>query len=98
MYRGKGMRRRFAHALVAALAGPIAPATALAQLAPDDCANKPAGTAPLGSQSLLRGLAVAGNRLAAAGERGHGLLSDDQGATWRQAKSVPPRVMLTAVY
>ena len=32
------------------------------------------------------------------GERGHVLLSDDQGATWRQAKSVPTRVMLTAVY
>ena len=26
------------------------------------------------------------------------LLSDDQGATWRQAKSVPTRVMLTAVF
>ncbi len=34
----------------------------------------------------------------AVGERGHVLLSDDQGATWRQAKSVPTRVMLTAVF
>jgi photosystem II stability/assembly factor-like uncharacterized protein len=34
----------------------------------------------------------------AVGERGHVLLSDDQGAKWRQAKSVPTRVMLTAVF
>jgi photosystem II stability/assembly factor-like uncharacterized protein len=92
------MRRRFAHALVAALAGTIAPVTGLAQLDPDDFANKPAETAPLASQSLLLDLAVAGKRLVAVGERGHVLLSDDQGATWRQAKSVPTRVMLTAVY
>ena len=26
------------------------------------------------------------------------MLSDDQGATWRQAKSVPTRVLLTAVF
>jgi photosystem II stability/assembly factor-like uncharacterized protein len=31
------------------------------------------------------------------GERGHILLSDDQGKTWRQAK-VPTRALLTAVY
>jgi photosystem II stability/assembly factor-like uncharacterized protein len=34
----------------------------------------------------------------AVGERGHVLLSDDQGATWRQATSVPTRDMLTAVF
>ena len=61
-------------------------------------ANKPAEIEPLASASLLLDLAVAGNRLVAVGERGHVLLSDDQGATWRQAKSVPTRAMLTAVF
>ena len=92
------MRRRFALALVAALAGTIAPVAGLAQLDPDDFANRPAEPAPLAPQSLLLDLAVAGKRLVAVGERGHVLLSDDQGATWRQAKSVPTRVMLTAVF
>jgi len=89
------MRRRFGLALVAAMA---AGGIALAQLDPTDPANKPAETAPLASSSLLLDLAVAGNRLVAVGERGHVLLSDDQGASWRQAKSVPTRVMLTAVF
>jgi photosystem II stability/assembly factor-like uncharacterized protein len=92
------MRRRFGLALVAALAGTIAPVAGLAQLDPHDFANQPAEVAPLAAQSLLLDLAVAGKRLVAVGERGHVLLSDDQGATWRQAKSVPTRVMLTAVY
>ena len=70
----------------------------MAQLDPNDAANKPAEREPLAAQSLLLDLAVAGTRLVAVGERGHVLLSDDQGATWRQAKSVPTRVMLTAVF
>jgi photosystem II stability/assembly factor-like uncharacterized protein len=32
------------------------------------------------------------------GERGHVLLSDDQGASWRQARTVPTRDMLTAAF
>lgn len=47
---------------------------------------------------MLLDLAVAGKRIVAVGERGHVLLSDDHGATWRQARSVPTRVMLTAVF
>jgi len=82
-------------ALVATLAlGGIA----LAQLDPNDSANKPAEIEPLAASSLLLDLAVAGERLVAVGERGHVLLSDDHGASWRQAKSVPTRVMLTAVF
>jgi photosystem II stability/assembly factor-like uncharacterized protein len=79
---------------MAALAGGIANA----QLDPNDFANKPAEIEPLASQSLLLDLAVAGSRMVAVGERGHVLLSDDQGATWRQAKTVPTRAMLTAVF
>jgi photosystem II stability/assembly factor-like uncharacterized protein len=101
------MRRRFGPALIAALAsGALAsgialvsvPGVALAQLDAHDAANEPAEHASLAATSLLLDLAQAGARMVAVGERGHILLSDDQGATWRQAKSVPTRTMLTAVY
>jgi photosystem II stability/assembly factor-like uncharacterized protein len=52
--------------------------------------------APLAAHSLLLGIARAGNRLIAVGDRGHVLLSDDAGASWRQVL-VPTRAMLTAV-
>jgi photosystem II stability/assembly factor-like uncharacterized protein len=86
-------------ALVAALvAGGIVSGLVRAQIDPKDAANQPAEIEPLASTSLLLDLAVAGKRLVAVGERGHVLLTDDQGATWRQAKSVPTRAMLTAVF
>src|SRR6188472_1854964 len=93
------MRHRARLALVATLAAiGIASSVTLAQLDLNDSANKPAEIEPLAAGSLLLDLAVAGDRLVAVGERGHVLISDDQGATWRQAKSVPTRVMLTAVF
>lgn len=93
------MRRLIGLALVALLAvGGATPGIASAQLDPNDLANKPAEIEPLAASSLLLDLAVAGERIVAVGERGHVLLSDDKGATWRQAKSVPTRVMLTAVF
>ncbi|AMB87565.1 hypothetical protein AWM79_20610 [Pseudomonas agarici] len=48
-------------------------------------------------KSLLLDVGHAGARLVAVGDRGHILYSDDQGASWTQAK-VPTRQMLTAVY
>ena len=42
-------------------------------------------------RSTLLDVASAGQRLVAVGERGHVLLSDDQGKTWRQARTVPTR-------
>jgi photosystem II stability/assembly factor-like uncharacterized protein len=57
----------------------------------------PAALAPLAAQSLLLDIAAAGPRLVAVGERGHILLSDDQGLTWRQAPT-PTRATLTAVF
>lgn len=53
--------------------------------------------APLAAKSLLLDAAVAGERVVAVGERGHVLLSDDSGASWRQVV-VPTRTTLTAVY
>jgi len=45
---------------------------------------------------LLLGIARAGTRLVAVGERGHILYSDDNGTNWTQAQ-VPTRQVLTAV-
>ena len=44
---------------------------------------------PLATASLLVDVARAGERLVAVGERGHVVLSDDGGETWRQSGSVP---------
>jgi len=60
-------------------------------------AEEIAEPARLASHSLLLGAASAGQRLVAVGERGHILLSDDRGRSWRQAQSVPTRTLLTAV-
>jgi photosystem II stability/assembly factor-like uncharacterized protein len=49
-------------------------------------------------RSTLLDLVVAGKRLVAVGERGHVLLSDDEGKAWRQARSVPTRTTLTCVF
>ncbi|HEX5841000.1 MAG TPA: YCF48-related protein [Pseudomonas sp.] len=47
--------------------------------------------------SLLLDVVSLGKRLVAVGDRGHILFSDDNGATWTQAK-VPTKQMLTAVF
>lgn len=92
------MRQWTGLALVAALATVVVASRALAQVDARDAANLPAEIQPLAASSLLLDLALAGKRMVAVGERGHVLLSDDDGATWRQAKSVPTRDMLTAVF
>lgn len=63
--------------------------------APDSMRDA-ARPARLAARSVLVGAARAGQRLVAVGERGHVLLSDDQGVQWRQAR-VPVSVTLTAV-
>lgn len=52
--------------------------------------------APLAPRSLLLDAAVVGDRIVVVGERGHVLISTDDGASWRQV-AVPTRAMLTAV-
>lgn len=49
------------------------------------------------ASGLLTDIASAGVRRVAVGERGHVLLSDDQGRSWTQAR-VPSQQLLTAVY
>jgi photosystem II stability/assembly factor-like uncharacterized protein len=53
--------------------------------------------APRSSRSLLLDVAAIAGRLIAVGERGHVLISDDQGRSWSQVR-VPTRVMLTGVF
>lgn len=58
--------------------------------------ERPALTLRQPGRAALLGLAQAGARVVAVGERGVVLLSDDAGTTWRQAQ-VPVSVTLTAV-
>ena len=53
--------------------------------------------APLAIESLLLDGAAVGSRLVVVGERGHILVSTDDGASWTQAQ-VPTRALLTAVH
>jgi photosystem II stability/assembly factor-like uncharacterized protein len=62
----------------------------------NDVLDTPAATSALAPRALVNGLALAGDRLVAVGQRGHVLLSDDQGKSWRQA-SVPSSSDLVAV-
>lgn len=57
----------------------------------------PAELMPLAEQSLLLDGQVIGARLVVVGERGHILLSDDAGRSWRQ-QPVPTRATLTSVF
>jgi photosystem II stability/assembly factor-like uncharacterized protein len=78
-----------AFALAAALEAP-------AQDEARDPAAEPAAIAPLASGSLILDLAFAGRRIVAAGERGHVLVSDDGGGSWKQSP-VPVSANLTAL-
>jgi photosystem II stability/assembly factor-like uncharacterized protein len=52
----------------------------------------------LATEALLLGVTRAGKRIVAVGEYGNIVLSDDDGATWHQAKDVSTTVTLTAVH
>jgi photosystem II stability/assembly factor-like uncharacterized protein len=53
---------------------------------------------PLAAHSLMLAVIKSGERLIAAGERGHIILSDDEGKSWQQAETVPTRSTLTSLY
>ena len=55
----------------------------------------PAEHARLADRSLLIAIAAAGERLVAVGDRGVVVFSDDRGARWTQAASVPVQALLT---
>jgi photosystem II stability/assembly factor-like uncharacterized protein len=79
----------------ACLALPLLPHLAHAVGLPDTLA-RPAAPVRLSSKPTMLRIVRAGDRLVAVGERGIVLLSDDEGAQWRQAR-VPVSVTLTGV-
>lgn len=82
-------------ALAAALALPFTRVTVAADFV--DVLDSPAKMSPMAAQGMLTGLAHAGERLVAVGQRGHILYSDDAGQHWQQA-SVPVSSDLVAVH
>ncbi len=87
-------KRCLASALVATTVGAVAWANTAAPW--KDVLDTPAVKSPLAPRTLVNGLAHAGDRLVAVGQRGHVLLSDDKGQSWRQAE-VPSSSDLVAV-
>lgn len=61
-----------------------------------DVLDSPAQKSPLAARGLLNGLALAGERVVAVGQRGHIVFSDDAGKSWQQAE-VPVSSDLVAV-
>ena len=80
---------------IAAL-GCVAAVSAGAALVPP-ALERPALAVRAPERAVLLAVAAAGPRLVAVGERGIVALSDDQGQRWRQARSVPTSVSLTAL-
>jgi len=65
--------------------------------ADDDVAPHPAYLAQLAPRSLLLDATAVGDKIVAVGERGHILISGDNGANWRQVPA-PTRTTLNAVF
>src|SRR5439155_13096418 len=62
-----------------------------------DVLDTPAQISPLATKSLLQSVTRAGDRLIAVGQRGHIVVSTDNGATWKQA-AVPVSSDLNSVF
>lgn len=82
-------------ALAAALALPFTRSAVAADLA--DVLDTPALRSELAVEGVITGLASAGERFIAVGQRGHILYSDDAGQSWQQAQ-VPVSSDLVAVH
>lgn len=74
----------------------LPPSATVAAAAFRDVLDTPAKPSPFAAKLLLNGLANAGNRVVAVGQRGHIVYSDDAGKSWTQA-SVPVSSDLVAV-
>ncbi len=88
--RGQHVGRFIRLMLAAAAVGTVAVGWATQAL------RERAELAPLASTSLLLDVAALDNRLVAVGERGHILVSADDGRTWKQS-DVPTRALLTGI-
>ena len=82
-------------ALAAALAVPFIRPVVAGEFA--DVLDTPAQPSELAARSMFTGLARAGERLIAVGQRGHIVYSDDAGGHWQQAQ-VPVSSDLVAVH
>lgn len=92
---GMWLGRFAATALAVAVLGSL-PANATEPARTAQPLERSASASALAAHGPLMAVGQAGKRLVAVGERGHVLLSDDGGATWRQS-SVPVSTTLTAV-
>lgn len=77
-------KHAFAAVLISAVA--VAIAARAADTRSRDVLDIPAAKSPLAQRALLNGLANAGQRIVAVGQRGHVLTSDDAGRNWKQAE------------
>jgi photosystem II stability/assembly factor-like uncharacterized protein len=75
----------------------LAIAPAFAQSVPAPLVPVPTVASAVATQSAMLASARAGKRIVAVGDHGIVLLSDDQGKTFRQARSVPVSSLLTGV-
>jgi photosystem II stability/assembly factor-like uncharacterized protein len=64
---------------------------------PKELKNLPAMHLGNPTRAQMLAVARAGSRTVAVGDHGTVILSDDDGRTWRQARDMPTRVMLTSV-
>jgi photosystem II stability/assembly factor-like uncharacterized protein len=87
------LRRGFATTVFLAV---VAASPAFANTAVSAALNQPSSPALPANSGLSTAIAHAGNRLVAVGERGHIVISDDDGVHWRQVQT-PTSVTLTAV-
>lgn len=74
-----------------------APSSSAPGDAPASLKLQPAEITSAATKAMMLSTARAGKRIVAVGDRGVVLLSDDEGGTFRQAKSVPVRSTLTSV-
>jgi photosystem II stability/assembly factor-like uncharacterized protein len=90
------LRRLHLIILVGAALTAFGPSAATAGQRVSDPLDRPAMITEMAEKGLLLSVAAAGKRLVAVGERAHILISDDNGASWRQIQA-PVSVTLTAV-
>lgn len=88
------IRRSLAPLLVATALACLSATGAAAEL--PNTLSRPAALSDLAPRSMLSAVTRAGERLVAVGERGHIVVSDDQGGSWQQMPS-PVSVTLTSV-
>ncbi len=90
------LRRLSLIILMGAALTALGPSAATAGQGVSDPQDRPAMITKMAEKGLLLSVATAGKRIVAVGERGHILMSDDNGASWRQVQA-PVSVTLTAV-